>query len=298
MRNFQRALLAGAVALAVSAPAAAQFTEHLLLRRQPDRRGRSSRRAAGTGLSRRIRDRSGRRIFGATLRLRDHAVEPGRHRLRAGRRARHRAAGVPTAPPTRRSARSRRRSRSCSRAARSTATRSTRSGAAPTTSSSNLGLLSAGAITPAQAQATWRRRAADSAQQVALLQAAGAHYIIVVQPARRRQDAGRRSQRPGGAADQRARRTLQHDADRRRSTQLGVQTIRVNIFALFNEVLAESGVVRLHERDGASRARRRRFFCTPSTLVAPDARADVSSSPTASIRRRPGTRSSRRSSTR
>ena len=88
MRNFKRTLLAGAIALAVSAPAAAQFTECLFLRRQPDRRRIvQAGAAAGTGLFTTNPGPLWAYAVRQNLRLHRHAGESGRQRLRVWRRA-------------------------------------------------------------------------------------------------------------------------------------------------------------------------------------------------------------------
>ena len=93
MRSFKRTLLAGAVALAVSAPAAAQFSEWIFF-------GDSLHRCRlvqagvppGTGLfTTNPGPDLGARPFGQTFGFTVTPGQPGRHRLRAGRRARNRS---------------------------------------------------------------------------------------------------------------------------------------------------------------------------------------------------------------
>ena len=94
MRTFQRTLLAGAVALALSSPAAAQFTKRSSSATACSMPATSSRRCRRVpACSRPIRGRSGRRCSRRHFGLRSLAFEPGRHRLRVWRRARDGSAG-------------------------------------------------------------------------------------------------------------------------------------------------------------------------------------------------------------
>ena len=94
-------------------------------------------------------------------------VEPGRHRLRAGRRARDGASGrAGDAADGHRDVRSRRRSRSCSQAVRSIRNALYAVWGGANDIFFQLGALQAGVITPAQVQANVGTAAGDLVRQV------------------------------------------------------------------------------------------------------------------------------------
>ena len=136
------------------------------------------------------------------------------------------------------------------------------------------GLLQAGTITPQQLQAAMVQAATQLVGGVALLQGAGAQHADGVQPARRGQDARRHRQRPG-RGDQPGRQPVQLDADSGLN-QLGGNVIRVNIYGLFNEVIADPARYGFTNVTGRActndfGGRPYALFCTPETLVSPDA---------------------------
>ena len=206
-----------AIALALAAGnASAQFTNVVLLRRQPDRQRLVQ--AGAAARHRTVHDESGAGLVAArraALRTEGDSRRSGRHQLRARRRARHGLPGVPNSPPTgtatpiaaqvaqlveRRAARPRRAVLRC--------------GAARTTSSSS-------SVHSARARSRRRNcrrmsspRRASLVRQVGILNAAGARYIVVFNLP----DIGRTPSGVGiraGRADQRDLRPVQHRADRR-----------------------------------------------------------------------------------
>jgi outer membrane lipase/esterase len=135
-------------------------------------------------------------------------------------------------------------------------------------------LLQAGAITPSELQAAMSLAATQLVGGVAQLQGAGAHNLLVFNLP----DAGKS---PDGVETGQAaaigqvvslfNATLNGGLD-----QIGGNVIRVNIYALFNEVIADPG--RYGFANVTSRACNNTFggrvyalFCTPQTLVSPDA---------------------------
>jgi len=132
-----------------------------------------------------------------------------------------------------------------------------------------LGALQVGAITPAQLQANIGIAASDLVRQVAILQAAGARNIIVVNLP----DAGRS---PLGAGSGQGpaisaliglfNNTLIGGLD-----ALGGSTIRVNIFALFNELLANPAAYGFANTSTPACGATPALLCTSASFVTPDA---------------------------
>ena len=247
--------------------------QHVLLRRQRDRRRFVQ---AGPAAGHRpFHDQSGRSVGADArqpLRLRDHAGQPGRHRLRAGRRARHAVARL-SAASRRRPARcrSRRRCRRPSPRA-STATPSTRSRAATTTSSPRFGLLQAGQITSAQLQANVALAATQLAQQVGILKATGANYIAGHQPLRHRQDAERHRRRPGRSRHRFSAITgLFNSTLNAALNQVGGNVIRFNAAGLFNEILTNPAAYGITNTTATACGATPSLLCTPANLVTPNA---------------------------
>jgi outer membrane lipase/esterase len=134
------------------------------------------------------------------------------------------------------------------------------------------GLLLAGATTPAQVQAALGQAAVDLAKQAAILKAAGARYIMVWAVP----DVG--TSLGGAATGQGA--TLTALSNFYNSTlmatldALGVQTIRLNSFALQNEVLRNPALYGLTNVTGVACTTPPSVtiaLCTSSTLVSPNA---------------------------
>ena len=228
MRKLPTSLLAGAVACLRRPARRRAILQRLFLRRQPHRRrnfkpvlppARNSRpipARLGAGLRRRIS-------------VSTHARQPGRHRLRVGRRARDAAAGYPATPPTepQRADRNADR-RSFSPRARPIRMPSMRSGAAPTTFSCNLQASQRGRRStrrrcrPTSALAAAQTRAAGRASCKAAARNTSSSGTCPTSARRPREAASGR--RPRSA---RSSRLLQRDVTAR-STPPASTTIRVN----------------------------------------------------------------------
>jgi outer membrane lipase/esterase len=132
-----------------------------------------------------------------------------------------------------------------------------------------LGQLAAGAITPAQLQANIGIAAGSLVQQVGVLQAAGARNLVVFNlPDIGRTPAGTASGQPAqiSAITGFFNSTLIGGLD-----TLGGSTIRVNIFALFNELLANPGAFGFTNVTTPACGTTASLLCTSANLVAPDA---------------------------
>ena len=132
-----------------------------------------------------------------------------------------------------------------------------------------LGLLAAGAITPAELQANVGIAAASLVQQVGVLQAGGARNIVVFNlPDIGRTPAGTASGQPAqiSAITGLFNSTLIGGLD-----TLGVPTMRVNIFALFNEILANPGAFGFTNVTTPACGTTVSLLCTSANFVAPDA---------------------------
>ncbi|MEO8486041.1 MAG: autotransporter domain-containing protein [Betaproteobacteria bacterium] len=136
------------------------------------------------------------------------------------------------------------------------------------------GLLQAGAVTPAELQANMALAATQLVGGIAQLQAAGAHNLLVFNLP----DAGKT---PSGIASGQGA-AIGQVVNLFNATligglnQVGGNVIRVNIYGLFNEVIADPGFYGFanvtspacnNDFGGAPYA----LFCTPDTLVSPDA---------------------------
>ena len=131
------------------------------------------------------------------------------------------------------------------------------------------GALAAGAITPAELQANVGIAAASLVQQVGVLQGAGARNIVVFNlPDIGRSPDGIASGAPAqfSAVSGLFNTTLQGGLD-----TLGVPTMRVNIFALFNEILANPGAYGFTNVTTPACGTTASLLCTSANLVAPDA---------------------------
>lgn len=135
-------------------------------------------------------------------------------------------------------------------------------------------LLQAGAITPAELQANMALAAQQLVGGVAQLQAAGANNILVFNLP----DAGKTPDglESGSSAAITQVVGLYNSAIQAGLNQIGGNVIRVNIFGLLNEVIADPS--RYGFTNVTSRACNNDFggrvyalFCTPDTLVSPDA---------------------------
>jgi outer membrane lipase/esterase len=132
-----------------------------------------------------------------------------------------------------------------------------------------LGLLQAGQATPAQVQAALAASAVALATQVATLSAAGAKYIL----AWNLPDVGRT---PGGVASGQgasisALTAFYNSTFNAALNASGVQAIRLNTFALFNEVLAAPAAFGFTNTTTPACTVPQSLLCTPATLVSPNA---------------------------
>ena len=132
-----------------------------------------------------------------------------------------------------------------------------------------LGLAAVGAITPAQIPANLATAATQLVQQVAFLNAAGARYIMVFNLP----DLGKT---PDGIASGQGaaitalssffNNTLSAGLD-----SLHIDVIRLNAFGLLNEVIANPAAFGLTNVTAPACTTPRALFCTPATLVSPNA---------------------------
>jgi outer membrane lipase/esterase len=134
------------------------------------------------------------------------------------------------------------------------------------------GLLAAGAATPAQVQAALGQAAVDLGKQAAILQAAGARYLIVWTVP----DVGTSlsGQASGQAAQLTALSNFFNSTLMATLSGAGVQAIRFNAFALQNEILHDPAAYGLKNVTGIACTvppAQTIALCNPSTLVSPDA---------------------------
>jgi outer membrane lipase/esterase len=132
-----------------------------------------------------------------------------------------------------------------------------------------LGLLQAGQATPAQVQAALGAAAVALATQVATLGGAGARYIL----AWNLPDAGRT---PGGVASGNGAAISQltsffNTTYNAALDASGVQAIRLNTFAFFNEVLANPAAFGIVNTTTSACTVPQSLYCTSATLVSPTA---------------------------
>ena len=132
-----------------------------------------------------------------------------------------------------------------------------------------LGLAGAGVITPAQAQANMATAAGELVGQVARLHAAGANYIMVWNVP----DAGKSPDgvASGQAATVSALSVFYNSVVTAGLNSLGIQTIRLNSLGLLNELIANPGLFGLSNVTGRACGAQRALLCTPADLVAPNA---------------------------
>jgi len=133
-------------------------------------------------------------------------------------------------------------------------------------------LLLAGAATPAQVQAALGQAAVDLGKQAAILQVAGARYIVVWTGS----DVGTSlfGQASGQAAQLTALSNFYNATLMSTLSAAGVQAIRVNTFALQNEILRDPATYGLRNVTGVACTvppGQTIALCNPSTLVSPDA---------------------------
>ncbi|MEP7206306.1 MAG: autotransporter domain-containing protein [Casimicrobiaceae bacterium] len=132
-----------------------------------------------------------------------------------------------------------------------------------------LGLAGAGAITPAQLQANLATAATDLVGAVGALRAAGARYIVVVNvPDVGRTPFGVSSGQSGSitALSSFFNSTLAAGLD-----AAGIQTLRLNVFGLLNEVIANPAVYGFANVSTAACGATASLLCTSANLAAPNA---------------------------
>ena len=131
------------------------------------------------------------------------------------------------------------------------------------------GLLAAGLTTPAGVQAALGTAAVQLGQQVAILQAAGVRYVMIANLP----DIGLS---PYAIATGQAAAITQLSAFFNTTLQgtlnaIGGQQIRLDWFNLLREVKANPGLYGFQNSTGVACTQLVAYLCTPSTLVAPDA---------------------------
>ena len=132
-----------------------------------------------------------------------------------------------------------------------------------------LGALSAGAISPTELQANVGAAAVSLVQQVAVLDAAGARNVVVFNlPDIGRTPFGTAS---GQSAQISAVSSLFNTTLIGGLDTLGVPTIRVNIFALFNEILADPAAYGFVNATTPACGATPSLICTSANLIVPDA---------------------------
>lgn len=132
-----------------------------------------------------------------------------------------------------------------------------------------LGLAGAGLITAAQAQAGIATAATDLVTQVARLQAAGARYIVVFNlPDVGRTPSGTASGQSGTitALSSLFNSTLLAGLD-----QAGIQALRLNVFGLLNEVIANPALYGFTNVTAPACGTTGSLICTSANLVTPNA---------------------------
>ena len=128
-----------------------------------------------------------------------------------------------------------------------------------------------GLITPAQAQANVSLAAAQTAGQLARLHAAGAEYIVIVNLPDVGRTPGGQAGGPTAAAAASALAGLFNTTLNGAVASSGFHVIPVNVFALFNELLANPSSFGFTNVTGIACTTGNAFTCTTSTLVAPGA---------------------------
>ena len=132
-------------------------------------------------------------------------------------------------------------------------------------------LFAGGKITQAQLQAAVAQAAVDLATQVGKLKASGAQYVMVQTVP----DAGKAPAAvPFGPAAQAALTSLSSLFNSTLNTaigQSGLQVIQFNTFGLLNEIVAQGSLYGFVNTTGVACTTSSALNCTPSTLVAPNA---------------------------
>lgn len=264
MRIFQRTLLAGAVALAVSAPAIAQFQNVIVLGDSLSDAGYyGARFTVNPGLV-------WSQDFGLNYGV---AVTPsnvsGTDYAQGGARVALPSAATPPGAPQRPLTTQIDELLKASPKLNPNAVYTVWIGANDLLQ--NLQEASAGAITSADAQANMSLAAAQTAGQLARLHAAGAEYIVVFNLPDVGKTPGGQASGPVGAAAASALAGLFNTTLNGAVAGLGFHVIPVNIFRFFNEVLANPASFGFSNTSGVACTTSSAITCTTSTLVAPGA---------------------------
>ena len=133
------------------------------------------------------------------------------------------------------------------------------------------GLLQAGQITSAQAQANVALAATQLAQQAGVLKASGAQYIMVFNLPDIGKTLDGLANGPAVAAQVSAVTGLFNSTLNAGLNQVGGNVIRVNATALFNEILSNPAAYGITNTTTRACTVAAVELCTPSTLVAPNA---------------------------
>lgn len=134
-----------------------------------------------------------------------------------------------------------------------------------------LGLAQSGTITAAQAQAAVALAATQYVQQAAALQAAGAQNLIVFNLPDIGQSPTGRGAGPAGSAQLTAITGLYNTTVQSGLNALGGNVLRVDIFTLLNEILADPGAFGFSNATTPACGTTASLVCTPANLVAPNA---------------------------
>jgi outer membrane lipase/esterase len=272
MRTFQRTLLAGAVALALSGPAAAQFTSAIFFGDSlTDSGNYKSMLPAGTGLFTTNPGPVWSTVFAGYLGLTaTPSTQPGGTNYAYGGARVTDLPGV-LAPPLS--------ATDATPIATQVKQYLAKGPADPNAIYSingggndffwQLGLAAAGAATPAQVQAALAASATDLGKQVAILHAAGARYVMIWNLP----DVGRTpyAVASGLAPTVSALSDFYNATLRATLDAVGGQQIRLNSFLLLNEVLANPSAYGFKNATSPGCTVSTAYLCTPSTLVAADA---------------------------
>jgi outer membrane lipase/esterase len=134
-----------------------------------------------------------------------------------------------------------------------------------------LAAAGAGQITQADAASQTALAATQTAQQLARLNAAGARFIVVANLPDLGKTPGGQAAGPANAAAASQLTGLFNSTLAASTAKLGFQIIPVNIFALFNEVLASPSTYGFLNTTGVACTTASALTCTTSTLVSPNA---------------------------
>jgi outer membrane lipase/esterase len=272
MQIFNRTLLAGAVALALSAPAAAQFSNNYFFGDSlTDGGSYKPALPPGTGLFTTNPGPVWPLPFATFFGLTEGPANQGGNNYAEGGARVTSLPGVPNTPPT-----------ANATPVTTQITQFLAKGPADPNAIytvwagandifTQLGLAQAGLITSAQAQANTAQAAVELVAQVARLKAAGARYIVVFNVP----DIGKTpygvSTGAAGAAQISAIVGLFNSTLMAGLDATGIQTIRVNSLSLLNEIIAAPAAYGFTNASAPACGTTPSLLCTPANLVAPSA---------------------------